>query len=181
MVMERLDELLKGLDVSTKSIEVMVERTVAAAADYLAEDVISNLATAGGTPWKFTNVCRAPKFSGTITKAIVLCSVTALTPRLTLYLFNRPPTSELDDNDANTAVINRDRDAYQGRIDLPAMEDLGGNSEAIATPNTSGNVPLEIAVHPDLNELDGILVTRDAITAEVAGMIVAIKLFIRVD
>jgi len=49
------------------------------------------------------------------------------------------------------------------------MEDLGGDSEAIASPSTVGNLPLAIKCAAGSKALYGVLVTRDAITGESAG------------
>jgi len=154
-----------GRAITTSSIRVIKNiRNIAAAGDYLAEDVISDSATDGaGTPWLFTNVDK----SGCIFKATAFIQTTALGPRLTLFLFSKKPTSELDDNAVNVAPSIADIHFYIGKIDFPAMEDIGGVSESLATPNTSGNLPM---VYGDCdNVLYGIAVTRDAITGETAN------------
>lgn len=140
---------------------VAVTKAVAAAGDYAAEDVLSESASAG-TAWIF----RGMGGSGYIVKAQVICETTGQTHRLTLYLFDTLPTSQLYDNIANTAVLHADKDNYIGRIDFPAMEDLGGDSEAIATPSTVGNLPLEFRTKGEVQALYGILVARDAFTGE---------------
>lgn len=149
-----------------KTISVTV--AVAAAGDYAAEDVLSDSASSG-TAWTFDTVARGNGGKGYITKAQVLCETTALTPRLTLYLFNATPTSNLNDNVANTAPSHTDIASYIGRIDFPAMEDLGGDSEAVASPSTYGNLPLAFECASGDDALYGVLVTRDAITGESAG------------
>tara|TARA_Y100000310_G_scaffold105749_1_gene104270 strand:- start:3332 stop:3610 length:279 start_codon:yes stop_codon:yes gene_type:complete len=90
-------------------------------------------------------VVSKPGGSGRITKAIALFETTALTPGLTLFLFNTAPTSALNDNVANTAVLHADESQFIGRITFPAMADLGtGDSEAIVTPSlATGNLPLD--------------------------------------
>ena len=167
---------------TVRTIEVSTTKAAEAAGNYAAEDVISEDATdSEGTAWNFPNCAIGKGNSGVITKAVVLCETTALTHRLSLYLFKATPTSELDDNAANTAVIHADAANYVGRIDFPALEDLGGDSEAVATPSTSGNLPLEFVCASGDGDLYGILVTRDAITGEAAGADYIIKLFIRQD
>ena len=141
-----------------------VNKILVAAENYAAEDVLSESVSAG-TAWIFVG-CGG---SGYITKALLNLKTTNLTPRLTLYLFNKLPTSNLNDNVANTAPINADKDNYIGRIDFPAMEDLGGISSSVATPSTYGNIPLAFRTNSPSDTLWGILVTRDAITGEVAG------------
>ncbi len=149
--------------------EVLVTKACAAAGNYTAEDVISESATVG-TAWTFADIADKGGY-GYIAKARVACETTALTPRLTLFLFKENPSSAaLNDNVANTAVLNADADIYIGKIDFPALEDLGtGISEAIASPSTTGNLPLALKCKEGSNTLYGILVTRDAITGEVAG------------
>ena len=142
---------------------VSVTKAVAAAGNYSAEDVISESATVG-TTWIF----RGLPGSGYIVKAQVICETTGQVQRCTLYLFDALPTSQLSDNLGNTAPIHADMAHYLGRIDFPAMEDLGGDSEAVATPSTVGNLTLAYEVSGQDRALYGILVTRDAFTNETA-------------
>lgn len=128
-----------------------------------AEDVLSE-STTGGTPWTFPGMARKNGGTGYIVKAFALLQTTALTPRLTIFLFRENPTSALNDNVANTAVILADRYIFVGQIDLPAMEDLGGMSGTIATPSTGGNLPLAFECSAISNDLKGIVVARDAVT-----------------
>ena len=157
-----------------RTITVSVTRTIAAAGDYAAEDVVSD-STSAGTAMTFS-IGKNKGAGGYITKAGVLCSVTALTPRFTLYLFNNTPTSNLNDNAANAAPVTADRASYIGKIDFPATEDLGGNSEVLITPSTIGNLPLAFNCDEDDASLYGILVTRDAITGESANMTIVVTL-----
>lgn len=165
--------------IGKKTLTVSLLRTLdASGGDYTAGDVLSNDDTAdGGTAMTFTGIGRNAGAAGYITKASILCSTTALTPRLTLFLFSATPTCELDDNAANTAVVAADQANYVGHIDFPAMEDLGtGMSQTIATPNTYGNLPLAFNCASGDTALYGVLVTRDAITGEAASMTVRINL-----
>jgi len=157
--------------------QVSVTKALAAADDYAAEDVMCENATTG-VAWTFAAIARANGASGYITKAHALWETTALTPRLTLYLFNAAPTTELDDNKANAAPAFADLAQYVGKIDFPAMEDLGGMSESVATPSTTGNLPLAFTCATAADDLIGILVTRDAITGEVATKSMTIRLTI---
>lgn len=150
--------------VGTKK-KVSVTQALAAAAGYTAEDVMCEDATTG-VAWTFAEIARYNGGVGYITKAHALWETTGMTCRLTLYLFNAAPTTELDDNKANAAPAYADLSQYVGRIDFPAMEDLGGMSEAIATPSTTGNLPLAFECSSTADDLIGILVTRDAITGE---------------
>jgi len=97
---------------------------------------------------------------------------------MTLLLFNIVPTSSnLNDNAANTAILAADMTNYIGRIDFLAMEDLGGYSESIVTTSTYGNLPIAFILEEG-KDIYGVLVTRDAITGEVASMTMTITLSI---
>jgi len=165
---DTLERILRLAKRQVKTVEV--SKPIAAAGNYAAEDVVSESATAG-TAWMFVGVG-----SGYITRAHALCEATALVWRLTLYLFTDVPTSALNDNGANTGPSFADLGKYVGKIDFPAMEDLGGMSETLATPNTVGNLPIAIDGENDSAPLYGILVTRDAEAGEAAGMDISIRL-----
>ena len=152
------DTVVRGV---SKTISVTKE--IAAAAGHSAEDVMCENATTG-TPWTFAAIFRANNTGGYLTKAQAICERTAITARLTLYLFNATPTSELRDNVANTAPIHADAAKYLGKIDFPALEDLGGDSVAAATSSTTGNLPLWVDAASDADDIIGILVSRDAVT-----------------
>ena len=162
-------------EVVAKLVTVSVTKALAAAGNYDIEDVLSESATVG-TFWTFTGLASSNGNGGYIVKAQAICETTALTPRLTLYLFDTLPTSAKNDNVANTAVLNADVGKYIGKIDFPSMEDLGGVSEAVVTPSTYGNLPLQFKCTAAVTALYGVLVTRDAITGEVATDDMTIKL-----
>ena len=146
-------------------VTISTTKALESAVAYSAEDVLSETDTASaGTDWDFDAVGKVNGGTGYIVKAQAICETTAVTPRLTLYLFNTAPTSELDDNAANTALLHADLANYIGKIDFPAMEDLGGDSESVASPSTSGNLPLAFNCASADDALYGILVTRDAFT-----------------
>lgn len=157
---------------------VTSHKSLAAAGDYAAEDVLSESATVG-SPFVFQGVVRRAGGAFRIEQAVALLSTTALAPRITLYLFNALPTSALNDNVANTAVLTADRERYVGRIEFPAMVDLGGNSEAYAMLDTGANLPMQGLCNPKDTSIYGIAVTEDPITGEVAGMTLQFKLFVR--
>ena len=145
-------------------VTVTLTKALAAAAIYHAEDVISESAAAG-TDWDFTAVAKVNGGTGYIVKAQALSETTAVTPRLTLFLFNAAPTCAVNDHAANTAVLHADKANYVGRVDFAAMEDLGtGDSGTIATPSTAGNLPLAFQCATAADDLFGVLVTRDAFT-----------------
>lgn len=181
MIPELLRRIRDGIKVTSYAYESIAAKDLAAAADYSANDVLSDHVTAG-TAWYFPHVARKAGGTFTITKATAMLSVTALPDRLTLYLFTQPPVSVLNDNVANTAVVAKDVAGYVGRIDFPAMNSLGtGHSEAIATPDTGANVPLEGKCDPKDDGLYAIAVTRDAEANEAVGMRLTFKLFSRQD
>lgn len=158
-----------------------VTKALAAAGDYAANDVLSESATVG-TSWKFSDVVKKNGRTGTITKAMAILETTALTPRIVLYLFKAVPTSELNDNVLNTALLHADLANFVGWIEFDAMETLNaGDSIAITTPSTDGNIPLDFECASGDDSLYGIAVTRDAITGEVAGDDLTIVLFVRQD
>ena len=137
---------------------------IEAAGAYAAEDIMSNSDTNdAGVVWTFSNMAREAYGTGTIIKAIISCETTNVTPRLTLFLYNAAPTCELDDNAANNGVKNADISQYVGKIDFPALEDLGGNSEATVVPGGYGGLPIPFKCGATAN-LFGVLVTRDVLT-----------------
>ena len=144
-------------------VTVSTTKALASAVAYAIEDVLSEHATTG-TDWDFDTAGKVNGGTGFIVKAQAICETTAVTPRLTLFLFNVAPTSAVNDNVANTALLHADLTKYIGKIDFPAMEDLGGDSEAIVTPSTYGNLPLTFTCASADDALYGILVTRDAFT-----------------
>lgn len=174
MLQEMLDTL-KELIIPVTISDVVVTRAIAAAGDYAVEDVISDDATAG-TEWRFANIARKNGGSVNIINAQLLWETTALEPRITLFLFTKPPTGVLNDNAGNTNVVNADIPFYVGKIDFPSLEDLGGVSETEASPSTVGNLQKYITCEPGSKDLYGVTVTREAITGEVATNEMTIKL-----
>ena len=130
---------LKTFSIIGATKEVSVEKTRPSdTTAYAAEDVISE-STSAGTTWKFADVVYSDGAGGVIVKAVVQCDDTDITPKVTLYLTNVTPTGELDDNKANTnPVYATESDNYQGRLDFPALDDLGGPSEAELVPGDPG-------------------------------------------
>ena len=160
--------LVAGRLLSSKTLKIL-----AATTDYAAEDVMSD-----GSAWEFKDVVFNKGGGGYIVKARALLSTTGLIPRLTLYLFDGSPTSAVTDNAANTALLAADINFYIGKIDFPALEDLGGYSETIATPSTYGNLPMPFVLSAVSTSIYGILVTRDAITGEAANMTMNLQLMV---
>lgn len=166
---------LRELIAPSELLESGVEKALAAAGNYGAEDVLSESAT-GGTPWEFPGLVRKPGGNCLLVNAHVLVETTALTPRLTLYLYSQRPTCAVNDNVPNTGPIHADRLFFIRQIDFPALEDLGGVSGAVASISTVGNLPIAFTCEPDDTKIYGILVTRDAITGQAAGMTCTVRL-----
>ena len=133
---------------------------------YTANDMILN-STATGTTIAFAAIAAGNGRSGYITKAQIVLGTSNITPRLTMFLFNAVPVGgTLQDNAANLHVQGTDEAKYIGKIDWVALENIGsGNSQAIATPSTYGNVPLWFNCASAADDLYGVLVTRDTVTA----------------
>lgn len=167
--------LVKKINTTLGLTTVSVTKALVAAGDYAAEDVLSESASAG-TPWVFNGIVPANGKTSYIVKAQAILETTALALKLTLFLFKATPTSNLNDNVANTALLHADLANYVGQILFPDMGDLGGDSESIATLSTVGNLPLAFETAPGNDALFGILVTRDAITGEAAGEDMTVRL-----
>ncbi len=133
---------------------------------YTANDMILN-STASGTTIAFAAVARENGGSGYITKANIVLGTSGITPRLTMFLYNALPVGgTLTDNSANLHPAGTDTGKFIGQIDFPALDNVGsGNAHAIATPSTYGNVPLAFNCASAADDLFGVLVTRDTVTA----------------
>lgn len=143
---------------------VGVTKVCEAEGSYAVGDVISETDTDGsGTPWTFPAIARTDGASGYITKVEIISETSGLTARLVLFLYTATPTCELDDNAANTATVWADRANRVGMISMPALEAIKtGASEAVATPSTTGNLPMAFTCASTADDLIGVLVTRDA-------------------
>ena len=177
-ILDLLAEIKNAILRTEDEREVVAYKRLAAAENYAAEDVLSESTTVG-TAFNFVNVVAKQGGSGEIVGAQVFMQTTALTPRLSLYLYKYTPTSALNDNVANTAVSLADLPISAGRIDFTALEDLGGVSESIITTSTYGNLPVRFQCADDSRKLFGILVTRDAITGETVNDRCEIRLRVR--
>ena len=147
-----------------KQVQV-TKALIATGSSYSANDVLSESLLAG-TSWRFPGLARIMGGSGYITKAVVQCQAEAQTDRLTMFLFNRPPTGcNLNDNVANTAPDIADVASYQGVIDWSALSTIGTtDSVSIVTPSTTGNLPVAFTCAEGDDSLYGVLVSRDGNT-----------------
>jgi len=167
-------------NVGAKTITVSTTKTLAAAGNYDANDVLSESATNGvGTDWDFVDIGKSLGSGGLITKATTLCSTTALTQRYALDLYTSAPTCELDDNAANSGVLAADKLNWVGRIEIPICTNIGGMSANLASTSTTGGLPLEFTCASGSRNLYGVLVTLDAVTEEAANMTLTITLAAR--
>jgi len=147
--------------------EVRVTKNVTTGGTYAANDVISEVTTdSGNTPWTFSDVVTQNGGYGYIVGALAVSETPAITPALTLLLFNATPTGELDDNAGNDNPIDADLALFLGAIDFPALGNVGttSNSWAVASPSTYGNLPLPFKCAAAANDLLGVLVTRTIFT-----------------
>lgn len=160
-----LHEILEAIKtLRPNKIKTVSDQKILVGGACSAEDVLSESISVG-KPWSFPGIARTKGGAGYIVKAVALLQTTALSPRLTLFLFKDTPTSALNDNVANTAVIIGDRNIFIGQIDFPGMEDLGaGMSGAISTPSKAGGLPLAFECSDNSTTLKGIVVSRDAVT-----------------
>ncbi len=147
-----------------KQVQV-TKALIATGSSYSANDVLSESLLAG-TSWRFPGLARIMGGGGYITKAVVQCQAEAQTDRLTMFLFNRPPTGcNLNDNVANTAPDIADVASYQGVIDWPALSTIGTtDSVSIVTPSTTGNLPVAFTCAEGDDSLYSVLVSRDGNT-----------------
>jgi len=145
----------------TKAIETTVGGAFGAN-EVISEDECTTTALAA--VWTFSAVTRKNAGFGYIVGATIGSESESVTPRLTLFLFNTAPSSSLESGSANTAPDCDDYDKYIGKIDFPAMESLGTTgSVATVSPSTAGGLPLAFKCET-VDDIYGILVTRDAFT-----------------
>ena len=159
------DDIRELLDrTSSPKLKVVTARKVLVGGAADALDTFSE-STTDGTAWPFTGMARNNGGSGYIVKAHAMLQTTNLTPRWVLLLFTKRPTCNLNDNVTNTALLFADIDIYVGKIDFPAMEDIGtGVSESMATPSTVGNLLLAYTCAGDSTSLYGVAASRDGLT-----------------
>jgi len=140
--------------------------SAAGLAAYAANDMILN-STATGTTIALADVTKGKGEFGYITKAAIVMGGSLMSARLTGFLYNAVPTGgTLMDNAANLHPVTADLGAFQGQIDWVGLSNQGsGDSHAIVTPSTSGNLPLAFKSADDANDLYMVLVTNDSVTA----------------
>lgn len=153
--------------------EVKVTRTIAAAGDYAAGDIISDDAdNTEGTSIAFDPAIRYDADEGVVTHVIVTCSVDALVVPTDLDIFDSvPDASELDDNAAASIAV-ADRSRLAGTVSLPAFTDRGAISVAEA------NCYIPVKFLSGSKALRAIHRAFLAFTNESAGMTITYRLFV---
>ncbi len=164
--------------------KVPASKTLVAAGDYAANDVLSDKAAYPGTAaalvFTFSGCAISDGRGGRIRTVQITLSksggITAITPILALLLYSSLPTSELYDNYPNTGCIAGDKGNYVGSIIFGALSNVGGSPET-----TYAAEPISFVCATNDKALYGILVTTEAITDETAGTVVTIDLYIEQD
>lgn len=162
---ESLEEAIKALYIpSLKKVRV-VKYLEANGSAHAAGDVLSENDSAGlGTAWVFKNVVRRNGGSGAIVKAQAETEVESQTHRIAMQVYTKKPTCELDDNAAAVSPTPADAPYFEDEIVIPALSSRGDNSYAVATPSTSGNLPLYFTCEPDSKDLHIVAIAIDATT-----------------
>ena len=173
--------IIKSQSVIRKTIEVSVEKTRPSnTTAYSDEDVFSESA-GSGTAWTFDAVVPDGGAGGQIVKAMVACDDTNIVPVMTMYLTNVTPTGVLNENVGNTnPVYATESDNYQGRLDWPAMQDLGGMSESVLT-SADTKLPLHFTTAAGDDALYGVLVVRSAAHTPTSAAKIRVTLTIEPD
>ena len=173
--------IIKSQSVIRKTIEVSVEKTRPSnTTAYSDEDVFSESA-GSGTAWTFDAVVPDGGAGGQIVKAMVACDDTNIVPVMTMYLTNVTPTGVLNDNVGNTNPVYATESAnYQGRLDWPAMQDLGGMSESVLT-SADTKLPLHFTTAAGDDALYGVLVVRSAAHTPTSAAKIRVTLTIEPD
>ena len=173
--------IIKSQSVIRKTIEVSVEKTrTSNTTAYSDEDVFSESA-GSGTAWPVDAVVPDGGAGGQIVKAMVACDDTNIVPVMTMYLTNVTPTGVLNDNVGNTNPVSAtESDNYQGRLDWPAMQDLGGMSESVLT-SADTKLPLHFTTAAGDDALYGVLVVRSAAHTPTSAAKIRVTLTIEPD
>jgi len=151
--------------------EVRVTKNISVGGAYAANDVVSESATNGvGTDWDFAGMANAAGGYFVIDTAMVISQTPNIDTRISLILFNAPPTGELDDNAANDSPNDADLAKVLPPIDFAGLNPAGtsANSSRVASGSTVGNLPLLGKCAAGSTTIYGITVTRDAFTQTAA-------------
>lgn len=148
---------------------ITASKTIAAAGNYTAGDIVSDSATAG-TAWEFTHIRLYEGRNGIITGGVITCDEDSVTARYRLWLFTMTPsTSQLDDNVAK-ATTAADLKNCIGYVDFEAMTDQGTGSFA------KGTAYLDFILAEGSLSLYGLLEDLSGEANETASMVIQISL-----
>ena len=151
------------------------QKTLVAAADYGANEVMSESASAG-TPFTLSDVVFVNGGTGVIFSAHVTLSkatefVSQVGKRLFLDLYSSAPTCNLNDNDANTGPTIADLPNWIGRIEMEGLSNIGSTTAdtQTATPSTSGRLPLQFKCNESSKNLYCVVTAPDGTAGTIAG------------
>ncbi len=132
---------------------------------HAAGDILSNSDTdTAGLPWIFRDAARIAGGSGRIVQAEANTQVESQTYRIALQVYTKYPTCEMDDNAAAASPNPTDSPYFVDEIALPALSSRGDNSYAVATPSTTGNIPLTFVCEKGSKDLYVVAIAIDATT-----------------
>jgi hypothetical protein len=153
---------------------VTATKTIAAAGNYTAGDVLSESASNGvGTYWTFSRFFRPGGSPAYITDVRVKCSVAAVTFQPAVHLFTIAPTTSEQDDNAARAITAADKEGYKGSVELAALATTGTGGFAFTSDPTIRKM---ISPYEDGSSLYAILETLDDETNETASMTITIEI-----
>ncbi len=152
---------------ANKIASVVKTKALAAAAGYTAQDVLSESATEGiGTPYEFA-LASKPGGSILIIGARVGSESEDITPRIDLEIYTKYPSCNLADNVPYVGPAPADKNFYWGPIAMMSLSDKAdatGDSSAIVSTSTVGNLPIGIVCENNNDRIFIVPVTLDAFT-----------------
>ena len=156
---------VSGVLVDT-AVEQVIDGSLGA---YAAGDVVGadDCCTTTAVMWEF-EMARENGGSGVIFKALLENETENQEVQYTFQLFNATVTGELRDNFNDTNPIKADIGKLVGVIEFPYSVARGATvmTTALATPNTSGNLPLAYKCAAGTTKLYGVLRTNTIYTQE---------------
>ncbi len=114
--------------------------------------------------WVLKNIAREPGGSVYITNFKITTEVEGQSFRTAWQVFSREPITALTDDAAATSPAPSDEQFFQGEIAPPALLARGDASYTVATPSTTGNLPMAFTCLPGSRDLHLAGITLDATT-----------------
>ena len=114
--------------------------------------------------WVLKNAAREKGGSLYITKFQVIAQPESQTFRTAWQVFTRAPITALTDNGAAASPVVSDEQFFEDEIAVPALLSRGAGSYAVATPSTTGNLPMAVTCLPGSRDLYLAGITLDATT-----------------